>query len=264
MRGAGVAPRRARRVRLLRIGLFLFAMASSAQKGSGQLVRGRLLDISTRAPINTALVALLDTALVPRASAVTDDSGRFVLQASRSGTYRIRAERIGYRAALSDVIELLQGPTRYVEFRLSAEAVLLEPLRVVAAPRVPALDQVGFYSRRQAGPGIFITRDDFEYRQPRFPSEVLRGAPGVIVRGTARGNVVSFMRSGGTSFRGCSPQLWLDGMHLPDGGAIDVVSIHDLEAIEAYRGGSQIPAQYSGAQSACGVILLWTRRGIRR
>jgi hypothetical protein len=44
-------------------------------------------------------------------------------------------------------------------------------------------------------------------------------------------------------------------------GAIDdLVHPSLVEGIEAYSGISQLPAQYSGSESACGVVLVWTRR----
>jgi hypothetical protein len=39
------------------------------------------------------------------------------------------------------------------------------------------------------------------------------------------------------------------------------VQTDDIEAIEAYGNASRIPPQYNGSNSACGVILIWTRRG---
>lgn len=39
------------------------------------------------------------------------------------------------------------------------------------------------------------------------------------------------------------------------------VQPEDVHAIEVYRTPSEIPAQFGGAESACGVILVWTQRG---
>jgi hypothetical protein len=35
----------------------------------------------------------------------------------------------------------------------------------------------------------------------------------------------------------------------------------NIEAIEVYNGVAQVPAQYGGAHSACGVVLIWLRTG---
>ncbi len=68
--------------------------------------------------------------------------------------------------------------------------------------------------------------------------------------------------------------VWIDGLRiepteiLPAGGLTSLNSwtraIHpiDIEAIEVYRTPAEIPAQYNtGGNAACGVILIWTRRG---
>jgi hypothetical protein len=35
--------------------------------------------------------------------------------------------------------------------------------------------------------------------------------------------------------------------------------MQSLEAVEIYRGPSQVPPEYNLMNSACGVVLLWTR-----
>jgi outer membrane receptor for ferrienterochelin and colicin len=39
-----------------------------------------------------------------------------------------------------------------------------------------------------------------------------------------------------------------------------VVDPDQVEAIEVFRGPSEIPAQYNDNNSQCGVILIWTRK----
>jgi hypothetical protein len=46
---------------------------------------------------------------------------------------------------------------------------------------------------------------------------------------------------------------------MTDRGRVDLLQPEELLAIEAYLGAARVPAQYGGANSACGVILLWTR-----
>jgi hypothetical protein len=68
----------------------------------------------------------------------------------------------------------------------------------------------------------------------------------------------TFALSGG----GCLPTLYVDGVKVSYGGGMDinaVVTPDMVEAVELYASAAQIPAQYNGMQSACGVILIWTR-----
>lgn len=65
-----------------------------------------------------------------------------------------------------------------------------------------------------------------------------------------------------SSFRAgpiCLPTLYIDGAP-SDPGEIDMlVDPFEVEGIEFYSGGAQVPAQYGGSASACGVVLTWTR-----
>jgi hypothetical protein len=40
----------------------------------------------------------------------------------------------------------------------------------------------------------------------------------------------------------------------------DFVTVEMLEAVEIYRGASEVPAEFGGPDANCGVIVLWTRR----
>jgi hypothetical protein len=242
------------------VGIALVCFAIHATTASAQILRGRLLDGGSGQPIPAGALALIDNAGATVRQAMAGDSGAFAIE-HRAGVYRLRAEALGYRAAVSDTFTLEPRRVRYIEFRLRVDVVELAPLTIVAAPRVRWLDQAGFYTRRQAGIGSFFTRDDFDLHRPRYASEILRLAAGVRLRPIATGNAIIFTRSEATRLvgGGCPPVIWLDGARSFTTGRIDFVHPDDIEAIEVYRGPSQVPAQYGGAESACGVILIWTR-----
>jgi hypothetical protein len=39
------------------------------------------------------------------------------------------------------------------------------------------------------------------------------------------------------------------------------VPIRDIEAIEVYLGPSDVPGEFAGSNSGCGVVVIWTRSG---
>jgi hypothetical protein len=41
----------------------------------------------------------------------------------------------------------------------------------------------------------------------------------------------------------------------------DLVSPHDVFAMEVYRSPAEVPSEFHGPNAGCGVIVLWTRRG---
>lgn len=116
------------------LGSALLALAA-AGPAAGQVVQGQIRDASTGAPVQAALVLLVDEAGGQRAGGLTADDGRFVLRAPGSGRYRVQAERIGYRPAHSEPFDV--GGVRGVPVVLSLEpmALELEGLRVEARRR---------------------------------------------------------------------------------------------------------------------------------
>lgn len=53
------------------------------------------------------------------------------------------------------------------------------------------------------------------------------------------------------------------GMKRPEISLDDVVMPEDVEAVEVYRRGLEVPAKFGGTSisTQCGVIVIWTRRG---
>jgi hypothetical protein len=233
----------------------LLALAAGAPTAA-QTVSGQLLDTDTRQPIAAATMSLLrdDSALV---SVVTDSAGGFVLRAPKAGSYRLRAGRIGYRAAETPPLELAAGDTLRVEFRLSVAAVALNPITVVGYSRRPSGELGGFYDRMRRGlGGQFVTREQIDERMPIFTTDLLRTMAGVSVTPSPRGSG-SIVRLRG----GCIPSVYLDGVPIGLLGMTidDLIQPMNLEGIELYRGPAETPVEF--ARNACGAIVLWTRRG---
>jgi hypothetical protein len=116
---------------------------------------------------------------------------------------------------------------------------------------------VGFEERRMKGLGDFITPQQIERRQPRVPSDMLRGIAGVVVGSERLGQTDVYFAKGGSAGR-CLPTIWLDGQPMR-GMNIDEITASDLLAIELYSGATQMPAQW--ASNSCGLIIVWTKEG---
>lgn len=261
---------------------------------AAQTVRGRLLEVGTNQPVASAQVALI----TPSGNAVSADqssgSGHFSLRAPRPGRYRLQVRRLGYRPHLEPVDI---GP-RGVELDVSIEAlpIALDPVTVEADLSLRYLEQVGFYVRQLSDFGHFITRDVIEERRPTRVSDVLSTVPGVrlVPDGRVLGRTLLQFRQAQTVFGGlCEPRVFVDGLiairgdskpvvMTPGGGLIDelnqedprspepsvdeVVDPRDIEAIEVYRSGAEVPAHFGGMGpfTRCGVVVIWTRKGRSR
>src|SRR5215218_8108718 len=112
--------------------VLLLACLAFAHALPAQTIEGTLLDDQTGDRISAGTVTLLAEDDV-QVSETQTNRGVFVLQATRSGAYRLRAERVGYATVISSPMELKAGDTIQVQFRLSKRAVLLDP--VVVTPR---------------------------------------------------------------------------------------------------------------------------------
>ncbi len=92
-------------------------MLAPASSLHSQTVRGELIEETLEAPIEGAFVVLLDAAGEQAAAMLTNDAGRFVLYAPAPGSYRLRAERIGYESFASPVLELAEG--EMIDYRMT-------------------------------------------------------------------------------------------------------------------------------------------------
>jgi hypothetical protein len=251
----------------LTLALLLLALPGSAR---AQTVSGALRDELTRAPIELAQVWLSRDGQPHGRVVTTDALGRFALPAV-PGRYIVRARRIGYVELASDPVELAAGVIATLELRmLPRPAAFADTVTTTAAPLHP--DMVGFEERRRLGLGVFFDRDAIVARgEPRL-IDLLRLVPGVIVPSGQVGSRTQTAMARSTWFGRCAAVVFVDGikMNSPDAKpeevrmALESVSGPNLEAVEVYRGRSELPAAFGGPDVRCGAIIAWTRRGPRR
>jgi hypothetical protein len=276
---------------LLRRLLPLAACVLAATPLAGQIVRGKVLDAATGAGVPAAAVrALGEGRDVGHARTAAD--GTFSFQLRVPGTVRIEAQRTGYRTTLTGDLPVGVRETVDVEVKLSAQAIAIEPLRVTARaepPRRPSLELNGFYGRERQGVGRYLRREDFENRGNHNLAQVLSRVQGTAIYYSGSSQYIYFPRSGGPNAgllpastrstptggsgaapakwgppnNACLPRLFLDGVRVAYDSQSDInalVTPEQIEAIEVFRGPSEIPAQYNDNNSQCGVILIWTRK----
>lgn len=232
--------------------------ARAQQPTSVPLVRvtGRVWDATSRSPVPEARVWLMTGGAARTRivwSGVTDKDGAWVSTAVAAGVLDLHVEAFGYRNAAGPV-EAPQGVETFVRIDLFPTPLEMEPLVVVSSRR-SRLDTSGFNQRRRQGQGFSVTREEFESRHPARPSDVMRLIPGLTVQPGRRGG-------GGTlRYRGCSPDIVLDGVPLLDATAVDdILSVMDIEAVEV-QSGVLFPSR--GMGSSCGTVMIWTREGDR-
>ncbi|MGH7678631.1 MAG: carboxypeptidase regulatory-like domain-containing protein [Gemmatimonadaceae bacterium] len=111
-----------------------------------------------------------------------------------------------------------------------------------------------FYERRRSnGHGQYFTREEIVARLPQYPSEMLRGIPGVAISSRPGGFQIRF--------RGCryAPVVWIDGTRALNSELDDVARVDEIAAMEVYATPAGTPAQYLDRSNVgCGTILVWS------
>lgn len=114
----------------------------------------------------------------------------------------------------------------------------------------------GFYQRQAGGHGWFLTRSDPEMKRSRTLSDVLRTVPGVNATAIIGTSPVTSGRDG----RACPIAVFVDGSYTTIRN-VDELSLDDIEALEVYRGPSEVPLAYTAPmyERTCGALLVWSR-----
>ena len=181
------------------------------------------------------------------------------------------AEREGEAAPVGTPDER-RAPAAVEPDSVPADSVVQLPgldVAVAGERRDPVLARTGFYDRKANSGGRFLLRADIEGMSVRRASEIFERLPGIRTRGSRYTSGLALWMAGAErpGFDGisiCGPRLLVNGIEVFAGGdsgplLIDeFVNLHDVMAIEVYRGASELPARYSGAHSACGVVSVWT------
>jgi hypothetical protein len=188
--------------------------------------------------------------------AVTDAAGRARLRGVGAGSTTIVVQLLGYSTERATMILPLAGAAA-ASFVLDPQPVRLAALDVRApAPHLP-LAGTGFYSRRKAGIGTFLTREDIESARPRSLSDFIRRrVSGVELTSGIAGTAHASMR--GNIARDCPIQFYLDGVQTL-ALEVDDVKPYDVEGLEIYRGAASVPVAFNRGTAACGAIVVWTK-----
>lgn len=255
----------------LATGLLLGA-ALASPAGAQVVLTGRVVDDVSQTPLEGARVLLLNRYNKTAGYAVTGESGQFRFERSDYGIYRLDVKAPGFEPAVTPLLWMIQGRDfAELEVRLAPHAVLLAPLEVVELSPLgtsPVLENM--MQRRLHGFGYQITRQDIEERHPQRVTDMLAELPGV--RTSTSGNRVGGRTihmdrvTTGPGGGDCPVQVFVDGTlaHRGDDDVAidDLVDPLDVEAIEVFRGLATTPPEFLNSMSRCGVIAIWTRRGI--
>ncbi len=177
-------------------------------------IAGRLVDASTGAPIEAAVVAIPALDL----STLSDASGAFRLARIPAGAHTFEIRHIAYGTRISEVRVRGGGPLS-LALRLEPIVLDVDPLEVEVEWRPAYLEQVGFYDRKAKGIGEFY---DPAFVQ-RWGVGAWAAAPNLI-----REIILARGRGGGSLARRISAghHRWPSGSERPHHHAVGVQPGH--------------------------------------
>lgn len=197
---------------------------------------------------------------------VSNDSGEFHFDRAPAGRVKVMVRRIGFRPD-SKRIALKPGDARQVRFVLDGLLEELETVLITAQANASGRMQE-FWARRMVGLGVFMTREEIERSRAPRTVDLFRGILGVRIISGNSGftrlvsgrQSMSAMRGNSSAASACAMQFYVDGVFMTPGSfSVDEVPPETLEAIEVYRGPSEIPARFRQRDTACGLVVIWTR-----
>lgn len=200
---------------------------------------------------------------------VSNDSGEYRLDAVAGGRAKLMVRRVGFRPD-SKRLSMAPGDRKSVSFTL--EGLMDELDAVVVTAREGSNGRLReFWARRMVGIGVFITRAEIERRHPPQTADLFQGVMGirVVARGgggestrlvTGRQSISASPRANSAASNGCMLQYYVDGLFMAPGSfTVDDIAPAHIEAIEVFRGPSEVPARFRGRETGCGLVVIWTR-----
>lgn len=254
------------------VGTVLLAQVAAAQVTEPPLRTAILTGVVTNligVPLPRTEVLIVNTQL----RTVANDSGVYEFLSAPTGRVRVIARRIGFEPEEARVT-LEAGRQRQVDFELKGIPEQLDSVMIrESGGRGRMAD---FWARRLVGIGAFLTHEDIERRHPQRSSDLLRTITGVkVVMGESgfdrpliymgRNAAVGLNTRTGPAFgASCHVTYYVDGSLVPSGTFhMDDISPLLIEGIEVYRGPAETPARMRQRDTACGVIVIWTRNPSR-
>ena len=215
------------------------------------VVTGVVIDTDSRQPIPGARVELQGS----YAPATADSAGRFSFTGIPAGRNAVVVRALGYSPIQAEITVHADRATRIrFEMERSAqplERVVIEDSTQYTGTRSGRFDD--FLRRIETGRGHYLTREQIERRGASNLAELVRGMRGVRSDCQAGRCIIQMARAQ----RGCGPEYYIDGNLVRSFGP--ETPVRDLQGLEVYTGVSDAPAEFSGSNAGCGVIVIWTK-----
>lgn len=230
---------------------------ADCQKGSAHMF-GSVVDRMTQGPIpNARIVHAGDGRIV-----IADSLGFYQFPELKAGIVRFNVRAVGY-PTVTFTVALTNGERMERDIELDAPKAgdSAQVAQTLAGVEVEAAAPLGrrfadFERRKAQGRGHYLTRTQIETLGANNLQDALRGLRGVAVE--CSGGSGCYIRMVRAPMR-CLPEYIVD--ERVDNEFGPYVAVRDIEALEVYTGPSDVPGEFAGRNSGCGVVVIWTKSG---
>ena len=260
----------------------------SATAVEAQTIAGRVIDAASGGAVFDAIVTATSADGRELGSVRTDSAGKFLIRSFRAGSFLVRVQHAAY-GDHSARIDIGLGERVDLTIPLQISPTVLDSIPVTARSRLtlPDMGYAGFEERRRWGELLGVGRylGPAELTGGRIET-MLAAVSGIrlvthpicpdiriLVSGRTTANFRSMTRAQmpcseltpdkEVQLGICRLTFIVDGVRVALSGSEridDLVQSSLVAGIEVYRTPAELPAEYSGYNSRCGVVAIWTKR----
>jgi hypothetical protein len=182
-----------------------------------------------------------------------DTLGRFELSGLAPGEIEVSGQALGYQTRRWK-LTLVAGQVLSLDFPLDFTGEQLPELVVTARVTKLMPRYADFERRRQSGSGAFMRWDEIKQRNFSTIGDAARTVRGVRIMCDQERFECHVRMSRSTN---CNPIWFVDGVQVHS--FHENTSIRDIYGLEIYRGPGEVPGEFTGSDSGCGVLVVWTK-----
>ena len=212
-------------------------------------LKGKVIDSELGEAIPAALVRIKGAG-----SPITADSaGGFSIAEVKPGEIEITVQAMGFESK-SWKFTVQAGQAINRNFALDFTGEKLPDVVVTARANKLVPRYTDFERRRGRGIGAFLRWDDIKQKNYNTLGEAARSVRGVKLVCNQQ-DFECNIRMARTP--NCTPKWYVDGVQVTS--FHENTPIRDIYGMELYRGPSELPAEFSGSDGGCGVLVIWSK-----
>ena len=228
----------------------VIAVLTCAPWASAQVtLHGQVLDSEMGSPLAGATIRIGTDSTAHK----TDSAGVFLITGLRGGITDVRIQMIGFEEGLFR-LRLPDSGVVQRQFSLDFNGFMLPAVVVQARAEILQPRYIDFERRRQRKLGAFLRWDDLKKAGYSSVGDALRTVRGVRIQCNQSAYECYAVMSRTPN---CHPVWYIDGIEVHS--FHENTPIRDIYGIEVYRGTGEIPAEFTGSEAGCGVIVMWTK-----